>query len=60
MQVLESADASEKIRHHPAEELWRLPDTVTSGDAFVSLDSPGPSKPLPAPFRKHEERERVA
>jgi hypothetical protein len=40
MRVLETADASKKIRHHPSEELWRLPDTVTAGDASVSLDAP--------------------
>jgi hypothetical protein len=60
MRVLETADTSKKIRDHAFEEVRQLPDTVTSGDACVSLDAPQQCKPRPAPSRKTEERERVA
>ena len=60
MRVLETADASKKIGHHASEEVRELPDTVTSGDASVSLDAPPQCKPRPAASRKIEERERVA
>jgi len=52
MRVLETADASKKVQHPAAEEAEVLPDTVTAGEASVTLD--------PAPSRKAGERERLA
>lgn len=60
MRVLETADASKKVRHHASEEAQELPDTVTAGDASVSLDAPPPSQPRRATSRKTEERENLA
>jgi hypothetical protein len=59
MRVLETADASKKVRNQASDEVRELPDTVTAGDASVSLDAP-PPKTRPAPSRKTEERERIA
>jgi hypothetical protein len=59
MRVLETADASKKVRHHASEEVRELPDTVT-GDASVSVDAPPQTKPRPAPSRKTGEHERFA
>jgi hypothetical protein len=59
IRVLETADASKKIRYHASEDVRELPDTVT-GDASVSLDAPPQCKLRPAPSRKTEELERVA
>jgi hypothetical protein len=59
MRVLETADASKKeVRHHASEEVPELPDTVTAGDASVSLDPPPPSQP--APSGETGERKRIA
>ena len=59
MRVLETADASKKDRHQAAEEARELPDTVTAGEASVSLDTP-PSRPRLVPTATTEERERAA
>jgi hypothetical protein len=56
MRVLETADASEKVRHHAAEEAHELPDTVTAGEASVSLDT----QPRLVPTATTEECERIA
>jgi hypothetical protein len=58
MRVLETADASKKVRHHASEEVPKLPDTVTAGDASVSLDAAPQSQP--APSGKTKERKDVA
>jgi len=58
MRVLETADARKKVRHQASEELPELPDTVTAGDASVSLDAAPQSQP--APSGKTEKRKRIA
>ena len=54
MRVLDTADASKKVRHYASDDAAELPDTVTAGEAFVSVDA------RPAPSRKTEEHGRVA
>jgi hypothetical protein len=60
MLVLETADVSKEVRHEQFEDLWRLPDTVTAGEASVCLATPSMPQPRPAPSRAPGECERIA